>query len=97
GKSGDVFEQITVEECAEAEAHDDHAAGQAAFVGEPLGDDRDGGDVPQAQSDAADDAVSEVDPPRAEFSGAEAGEDVADAPEDRAGDDDGSWAGLVLP
>ena len=47
-----------------AEAHDRHAGGQARPVREPLDQRGDRGDVADAEPDAADDAVAEVDQPQ---------------------------------
>ena len=48
---------------AAAEAHDRHAGGHAAPVGEPLDQRRDRRDVAQAQADAADHARAEPQQP----------------------------------
>ncbi len=46
---------------AAAEAHDGEAGGEAGAVGEPLDQGGDGRDVAEAEADAADDAVAEID------------------------------------
>ena len=62
---GDVHrkrrEDLAHDEAAHAEAHHDHASGEALLVGKPPGDGGDAGHVTGAQADAADDAVAEAD------------------------------------
>ena len=52
------------DERAAAEAHDRQAGGQARTVREPLDQRRDRRDVADAEADAADHAVAEVDEPQ---------------------------------
>ena len=65
-------DDLIEDERAEAEAHHDHSARQAAPVGEPLGDGCHWGDVCHSVPEAADDSVGEVHPPCAEGVDAEA-------------------------
>ena len=81
GERRDRLQEVVVDEGAEPEAHHDHPAAEAALVREPLRHRGDRGHVPDAEAEAAEDAVGDVDPGRAELAGAEAGEDVRDPPQ----------------
>ena len=65
------------DESASTETHDGHSCGHAGTIGEPTHEGGDGGDVAEAQSDAADQAVADVEEPELVGADSESGEDEA--------------------
>ncbi len=83
------------DERAGAEAAHGDARDETAAIREPLDEHGDGNDVSKAETDAADNSVTEVEPPQ--FEGGKAGEEDAEAVEESAGKGDGAGANLSEP
>ena len=73
-----------------AESADGDAGDETAAIGKPFEQNRNGHDVAEAQSDAADDSVGEIEPP--EFVGGETGEKDAKSIKESAGEGDDARA-----
>jgi hypothetical protein len=93
----EVAGERTADHGSAAEAHDGEAGGEAGAVGEPLDEGGDGGDVAEAETDASDDAVAEVDEPKLMAAGSEGGDDEAKAEADGSIEHGAAWAGFFEP
>jgi hypothetical protein len=78
---------------AGAKATDRYTGDEASPVGEPFDQYSNRNDVSEAEANAADDSIAEVEPP--EVIGGETGEENAESVENAASDGDDSRAGFI--